>query len=318
MRRLFWHFARSGAPSLHTPLIARYSGTVYHPITYGGETNMWRKLALLIVAASALVLTAIGGQALAVGDQPYVDVPPKPGEPRHPAEMEKNRVLCQGNDALACRSYGDAILINALAGRLTKAMADAKVEAMIAQAMVVKAKACDLKAENVCSELGFAYQYGHSVTIDKGAAHRYFVKACAIDQSYCKNRDELAAFAGAAPPTPAGGTCQKIYADAFTLARGESDADRMFERQRTELEAMQRTKGAAANKEAARYNRSYNDHLYNKCKAMVQYSEQSRLAKCEVAQTTAIINYAKKSREQMIKEPMTACDYDLGKISVFY
>lgn len=279
---------------------------------------MWLKLALSIVTASALALAAVGGQALAVGDQPYVDVPPKPGEPRHPAEMEKNRVLCQGNDALACRSYGGAIMSNALAGQLTKTMADAKVEAMIAQAMVVKAKACDLKAEYVCSELGFAYQYGHSVTIDKGAAHRYFVKACAIDQSYCKNRDELAAFAGAAPPKPAGSSCQKIYTDAFTLARGESDADRMFERHRVDLEAMQRTKGAAANKEAARFNRSYNDHLLKKCKLMVQYSESSRLTKCEVAQTTAIIGYAKKYREQMIKEPMTACDYALGTIGVFY
>ena len=279
---------------------------------------MWAKLALSISAASALALAAVGGQALAVGAEPYVDVPPKPGEPRHPAEMEKNRVLCKNNDALACRSYGGAIMGNALAGQLTKTMAEDEAEAMLAEAMVIKKKACDLKAEYVCSELGFAYQYGHSVVINKATAYRYFVKACEIDQSYCKNRDELAAFADGAASESDGNTCQKIYADAFTLAQGESDADRLFDRLRADLEVRQRSEGAAANKDADRFNSSYNDHLYNKCKLMVEYSERSRLAKCEVAQTTAIINYAKQYREQMIKRPSTDCDYELGKISVFY
>ena len=279
---------------------------------------MLRKLTFSIVAGLALALGFVGGQALADGGEPYVDVPPKPGEDRHPAEMEKNRILCEANNAIACRSYGGAIMSNALAGQLTKTMSAAEAEAMLAKAMIYRSKACDLKAEYVCSELGFAYQYGHSVVIDKSAAYRYFAKACAIEPRYCQNRDELAAFANAAPTKPAASACQQIFADAFTIARGENDADRMFERQRVTLEEKRRIQGAAANAESARFNSFYNDHLVNKCKSMVQLSESSRLAKCESAQTSAIIGYAKQYHEKINNKQNSGCEYALSTIHIYF
>jgi TPR repeat protein len=155
----------------------------------------------ILIACLALFFVSGAFSAVpanAYDDAPFVPVPPKPGENRHPDQMENNRKLCEKSDGEACAFYGDAIYVTALEGGLTNKMSAQEVAAMTAKGYQFKEQGCLLGHAYTCSALGYAYQYGHGVGIDNSRAYGFFAIACVDLPEYCKNRDELAAFASLA------------------------------------------------------------------------------------------------------------------------
>jgi len=114
----------------------------------------------ILIACLALLFVSDAYSAVlanAYDDVPFVPVQPKPGEYRHPDQMEKNRKLCEKSDGEACAFYGDAIYVTALEGGLTNKMSAQEVASMTAKGYQFKEQGCLLGHAYTCSALGYGF-----------------------------------------------------------------------------------------------------------------------------------------------------------------